>query len=509
MKPNILYIFSDQHNAQCLGSAGHPVVKTPQLDRMASEGIRFNNAICQNAICTPSRISYLSGQYCHNHLRFGNSGQSLGELPNLFGHLRRFGYQTASVGKNHCPEFWVEDQTDLFLEVYDACSIGGAPEYNAYLKEKGLFDVRDDGYYPEQKPGQMNVDGRASNMPYEDSVEGWTVRRTIEFMEQSQRDDKPFFAFASLPRPHSAYCPSEPFWSMYDEADLQLPPNTDYDMALKAPTLREERAMYERGDWTVFEPRTYEEARYRKLHGYYGCVSQVDHAAGELIDWIDQAGLGENTIIIYSSDHGDFVCQHGLMEKAPGICSDAITRVPMIWRWTGHLETGHTCEALVESVDVTATLCKLIGVDPMITSDGLDISTLLSGGNEPVREIAVTESAWSRSVRKGKYRFVYYPPEQFEAEFPDGFGELYDIEADPWEMDNLYFKEEHRERIDEMTRELLSWLVRTTRTGAALPMKREGAVSGWQTRKHFGQAVALDGKISTREFNKLKNRNYL
>jgi hypothetical protein len=145
----------------------------------------------------------------------------------------------------------------------------------------------------------------------------------------------------------------------------------------------------------------------------------------------------------------------------------------------------------------------------MITSDGLDITSLLSGGDTPVRTIAVTESAWSRSVRKGKYRFVYYPPEMFKDEFPSGFGELYDIEADPWEMQNLYFEEGCRGLIDEMTRELLSWLVRTTRVYGAVPLKREGIASGWQTLKCFDQTVALDGKISTRNFNRLKNRNYL
>lgn len=509
MQPNVLIIFSDQHNAQCLGSAGHPIVKTPHLDRLASQGVRVRNAICQNPVCTPSRVSLLSGQYCHNHGCYGNMGPGFDGLPNIFGHFRRSGYRTASIGKNHCPEYWVEDQTDQFLEVYDNCSIGGAPEYNAHLKQKGMLELRDDGIYPEQTlPGQLNVDGRASKLPYEDSVEGWVARQTIEFMDQSRKLGKPFLAFASLPRPHSAYCPSEPFWSMYDGIDLPLPPNSDYDMSLKAPTLREERARYESGQWTVFEPRTYEAGRVRKLHGYYGCVSQVDHAAGEMLDWLAEAGLDEETIVIYTSDHGDYVGQHGVMEKAPGICSDAITRVPMIWRWPVRVAKGTVCDALVELVDVSATLCALTGLDPMLTSDGNNITGLLQGDDRPVRDIAVTECPWSRSVRKGQYRFVFYPQRMFTKEFPHGFGELYDLEADPWEMKNLYFEPAFQSMVDAAARELLSWLVTTTRIRTALPMRRPREES-WQTHKRFRQMVHADHKISTRNFEQLPNKNYL
>ena len=509
MKPNILFILSDQHSAQCLGMAGHPLVKTPNLDRLAAQGTWFPNAICQNPICTPSRVSYLSGQYCHNHGYFGNAGPNPGGLPNLLGHLRRCGYRTAAVGKIHCPEYWIEDNADFFRELYGNCSIGRAPEYTAYLQEKGLLELRDDGLYPEMtEPGQMNVDGRASNLPYEDSVEGYTVRQTIGFMEHAARDGQPFCAHASLPRPHSAYCPSEPFWSMYDDVDLELPPNTEYDMSLKPPTMRATRAAHARGSWTVFEPRTHEAGRRRKLQGYLGCVSQVDHAVGELLDWLDQAGLADDTIVFYGSDHGDYVAQHGLMEKAPGICSDAITRVPFIWRWPGRIAASHACEQLVEAVDVSTTLCALAGLEPMLTSDGKDISALLGGGTDPVRDIAVTENAWSKSVRKGKYRLVYYPPRMFADEFPDGFGELYDLDADPWEMRNLYFEPDYRELVEAMTRNLLDWLITTTRIRTIAPMKRDDDL-GWQTHARHKAVVHADGKISPARLNQLRNRNYL
>ena len=115
-RPNILLLFSDQHHAKVLGHKGHPNVLTPHIDQLANEGVRFDNAITQNPICTPSRTCWLSGQYCHNHGYYGLSGPNPGGLPTLFGHLGKYGYRTGAVGKIHCPEYWVEDDVDFFVE---------------------------------------------------------------------------------------------------------------------------------------------------------------------------------------------------------------------------------------------------------------------------------------------------------------------------------------------------------------------------------------------------------
>ena len=132
-KPNVLFIISDQHNAKVLGHEAHPDVKTPNLDQLAAEGVCFDNAIAQNPICTPSRLCFTSGQYCHNHGYYGLNGPSPGGLPTVFGHFRRAGYRTGAIGKVHCPEYWVEDDCDTFREVCSIFSVGGALEYEAYL----------------------------------------------------------------------------------------------------------------------------------------------------------------------------------------------------------------------------------------------------------------------------------------------------------------------------------------------------------------------------------------
>ena len=504
---NILFILSDQHNAKVLGHKDHPDVQTPNLDRMAEEGVRFDNAVTQNPICTPSRMSWLSGQYCHNHGYYGLSGPRPKDLPTVLGHFRTAGYRTAALGKIHCPEHWVEADSDMFHETCGASVGGQSREYAAYLEERGLTELEDHVALQEfGDRGRQSVDGRPSKVSYEDGQEGWIVRKATEFMEQCGRDNTPFFTHVSLPKPHQCYTPAQQFWDLYDEAELTLPPNADYEMVHKAPHLRLAAQQWREKEWPLFEPKTFEAGRLRKLHGYLGSVSHVDHAVGELLQWLDTSGLSENTIVIYSTDHGDYACEHGLMEKAPGICSDAITRIPMIWRWPGQFKAGHVATELVETVDMAHTLCSLTGVDVMETTDGKDISHLLAGKSGAVREVGVTEFVWSKSIRRGPYRFVYYPREMFAAEYPEGFGELYHLERDPWEMTNLYFDPEYAAVIADMQRELTDWLVTTTRFATKHPPVKDTSP---QRSLHYNNAVNCDGKVHPDCIRQTPPKNYL
>lgn len=485
---------SDQHNAKCLGYTGLTDARTPHLDELAAEGVRFDNAIAQNPICTPSRVSFLSGQYCHNHGYYGLSGPNPNGLPNVLGHFRNHGYRTAAIGKIHCPEYWVEDGVDVFHETGN-CSIGGrSKEYAAYLAERGLTELEDHGALNEfGERGRQSLDGRPSKVSYRDGQEGWAVTKSLEFMEQARRDNQPFFLHVSLPKPHQCYTPAQEFWDLYEESALCLPPNADHEDPHEAPHLKYMREKFKKGDWTLFEPKTFEAGRRRKLHGYLGNVSHVDHAVGELVQWLDEQGLSRNTIVIYTSDHGDYATEHGVMEKAPGIAHDAITRIPYIWRCPGQFKQGHIASELVESVDVSATLCRLCGLPDMETSDGQDIGHLLVGGSGQVHEIGVTEFAWSKSVRKGNWRLVWYPKSMFADEYPDGFGQLYDLDEDPWERKNLYFDPAYRRKIEELSSDLLNWMVTTTR-----PVTTQGATKLKDKRQHVvrhGKPINADGKI--------------
>jgi len=506
-QPNVLFVLSDQHNAKCLGHAGHPDVKTPNLDRFAGEGVRFVNAIAQNPICTPSRMCFISGQYAHNHGYYGLSGPKPPGLPTIFGHFRRHGYRTGAIGKIHCPEYWVEDDCDVFHDTVGSSVGGQSRAYARHLEDRNLAHLEDHVAWQEfGRKGRQSCDGRPSQVSYRDSQEGWSVTEGMAFMKQAQTDGVPFFLHMSFPKPHQCYTPAREFWDLYDESTLTLPPNADFEGPNRAPHLVKMVEHWKRAGWPLLEPKTFEAARLRKLHGYYGSISHVDHAVGELLAFLDASGLGDDTIVIYAADHGDYAAEHGIMEKAPGICHDAITRIPFIWRWGQHFPAGHAATELVETVDVSATLSALCGLPPWETGDGKDITPLLNGKAGAVRDIAVTEFAWSKSVRKGDWRLVYYPPDMFREDYPDGFGELYNLADDPWEMQNRYFDEDQQERVRAMQADLLNWIITTTR-----PTSVNGANPGEgpQRTRRYHVVVNADNKIHSDVLRAMDYKNYL
>ncbi|MHC4222163.1 MAG: sulfatase family protein, partial [Planctomycetota bacterium] len=489
-KPNVIFILSDQHNAKIMAHQGHPDVKTPNFDRMAKEGVRFDACTTNNPICTPSRISLLSGQYCHNHGYYGLGGPNPKGLPTVFGHFKRVGYKTALIGKSHCPEYWVENDTDCFHDTCGTSIEGRSREYEQYLADRDLSDLEDhSGFHEFGRKGKQTSDARASMVSYRDGQEGWAVTKSIEFMGNCVKDNKPFFLHLSLPKPHQCYAPAKEFWDLYDQSKLHLPPNIDYDLKLKAPNLIKTAEYWKKGDWTLFKPKTFKAGRLRKLHGYLGCISHVDHAVGEVLDWLEKSGLDSNTIVVYTSDHGDYACEHDIMEKAPGISSDAITRVPMIWWSPGKFKAGHVAKEVVETVDIVPTLCTLARLDELQTADGQDISTMLTGATGDKNRIGITEFIWSKSIRKGNWRLVTYSKKMFVREYPDGFGELYNIKDDPYEMKNLYFEPGHADKVVELKEDFFEWMITKKRPTTIHPSKATTPKKDYQTKRYHHQTV--------------------
>jgi choline-sulfatase/uncharacterized sulfatase len=497
-KPNILFILSDQHSHRVLGHAGHPDVQTPHLDKLAGEGARCRNAITQNPICTPSRMCWISGQYAHNHGYYGLSGGKPEGLPTLFGHFRSHRYRTVAMGKIHCPEYWVEDDCDVFHETC-GCSIGGrSSAYHQFLVEQGAEHDEDHGRMPEfpNHKGQP-LDGRPSRVSYEVSQEGWLARESVAEMRRSQEAGQPFCMHVSLPKPHQVYAPAQEFWDLYDEDSLTLPPNADIDLeaAGKAPHLRRMAAWSREGAHALFEPKTFEAQRLRKIRAYLGQVSHVDHAIGEIMTGLDDLGLRDDTIVIYSTDHGEYVYEFGISEKAPGICADSVCRIPMLVRYPKRIPAGIEVDDLVETVDLVNTLCAFAGVPELSTADGYDVSGLLCGDGPKVRDVAVTEFAWSKSITNGRYRLVHYAEQHWVCQQQLGFGELYDLEEDPWEMRNRYDDPELAQVRAQLQGQLLDWLMTTTRNRTQLHAIRE---SGEQWQSRYNNSVNADGKFPPR-----------
>lgn len=517
MVVNILLIMADQFNARCLGVEGHPDVKTPRLDALAREGVRFTRAYAQNPICTPSRVSWLTGLYPHNHGYYGLSGPNAPWLPHAFAHVRAHGYVTGAVGKLHCPFGWLEPHLDFRREAYAYGDPFRSSDYGEYLRGAGLLDDRDDDVLQEWAAtggrGQ-GLDARPSRLPYEHCVDHWTAAQAISFLQQRPKD-RPFFLWVSLPRPHQVWTPSREFWELYDDETLTLPPNAGDTLTGKPPHVRAMLRQRE-GTWQwVFEPRDWQHGFRRTLRGYLACVTQVDRATGEVLDALDALGLRDDTIVVFSADHGGFAGDHGIVEKAPGVAYEATTRIPFIWRAPGCTAAGHVAGELVESIDFLPTVCRLAGIPLPQMCDGRDLSALLRGERRPVRDAAFTENVWTKRIRTGRWSFVHYQPEMFPelaGDTPPDVGELYDMEADPWELHNLYGDTQYRDVVCDLRRSLLKWMIGTHHPITVLPMPST-LVGSEQATTVPATRLPEDGRIPpahlVQHVRQTRSRNYL
>lgn len=493
---NILLLMADQFNARCLGAESHADARTPHLDGLAAGGTRFSRAYVQNPICTPSRMSWLSGLYPHNHGYYGLWGPNAPWLPHAFSVTREAGWRTGAMGKLHCPIGWLEPYLDVGCEAYGLPAAGRASDYAAYLEERGLLHLRDDHKLPEWAAldGQgQGLDARSSQLPYEHSVDAWTAREAMSFLRAhaARGGVSPFLLYASFPRPHQVWTPAQEFWDLYDEETLTLPPNAGNTLADRPPHVHEQlRQRDDPWQW-VFEPRTWERGFRRALHGYLACVSQVDHAVGEVLAALDELGLRDETLVVFGADHGGFAGDHGIVEKAPGVGFEAVCRIPFIWSLPGRpdlVHPGHVPDALVESVDFLPTALALAGVASPPQCDGHDLSALLRADSVTVREAAFTENVWSRRVRTDRWSYVHYLPQMLPDATSSGeLGELYDMRADPWEQHNLYGKPEHAETVAALQRHLLDWFTSTQHPITALGLSAAGG------------SARSDGRIAPRQ----------
>jgi len=438
--PNILFLFSDQFNARCLSIAGHPDVNTPNLDRLAREGVRFENAYTQNPVCTPSRVSFLSGLYPSTHGYYGLYGREPDQsMTSMFAYFREQGYRTGALGKLHTPRYWIEKDCQF---VYDEFI-----EHPKYLEGTGLYDVNDN------RPFTGNRNGETSAIPLEHSCEVVLAQQTLRFLrnqgEPADRgaDDAPWFAWVSFARPHSPLTPSEPFASMYSTESVTMPPSADEAVIQSQPN----RIRTVPGSKKEPNPSEAE----TMLAAYLALVSQVDHGIGLILDELEASGELENTIIVFSADHGDYAGEHGLWSKHGGISSRAITRVPMIVRMPAGSENGSVCEEIIEAIDLFPTLCALAELPIPDHLQGTSFAGLLGENPQPIRDNALTENAHRKALATKDWRYV--------ANIGDQPDELYDQINDPWETNNLIDDPEFSDVSRKLLRQLFARVTRAHR----------------------------------------------
>jgi arylsulfatase A-like enzyme len=472
-RPNILLITSDQHHYSALGAV-NSLIKTPNLDRLCKSGTRFDRAYCPNPTCTPTRASILTGMYPSQHGAWSLGTKLFEDVPTVSEALSKGGYTTSLIGKAHfqptvslpgmesieCQpkmldlDFWRRFHGPWYGFDYIEISRGHTNErnvgqhYAAWMEDSGLKNWKD--YFvawplnPNEKLEQPYGRGAVTwDLPEEYHYTPWTADRTIARIDNALVDGKPFFIWSSFHDPHPSYVVPEPWASMYDPADMPIGHLVEGEHE-KNPihfrkTQEEDPAWWEKmaeGE-VIHGGETHvgsDDELKKSMAAYYGMVSFMDKHIGRILDHLDEQGLTENTIIIFTTDHGHFLGQHGLVAKAIHHYEDLL-KIPFIVSQPGVVPADKTTDSIINLVDLAPTFLALAGLDIPGIMTGLDQRETFAGGL-PVRTWSVTENHHGtrnfhmRTYVNARYKITVYR---------DGVdGELFDLQEDPNEINNLW-----------------------------------------------------------------------
>jgi choline-sulfatase len=421
-RPNILMIQADQLAPHALPAYGHPIVQAPHIDALAEDGVVFESAYCNNPLCAPSRFSMMSGQHTSRIGAFDNAAEFPGDIPTFAHYLRAGGYRTALSGKMH---FVGADQLHGFEErlttdIYPA-DHGWTPDWRDP-------DRRFDWWY-------HNMDSVTNAAPCErtnqidfDDETGFQAVRHLYDMARDE-DDRPFLFVVSFTDPHDPYaCPGE-HWDRYDHDAIDLP-EVGYipDDRCDPHSMRLRKAY---GN----HMRAVANAQIRNArHAYYGQISYIDDKIGRLLKALDDTGMRDNTLIVFTADHGDMLGERGLWYKMS--LFERSVRVPLII--SGPSITAGRAAAPVSLVDLLPTFLELSGnerlADPADAMDGESLVPFLRGKSgsaiRPVISEFLGEGAIAPCfmIRQGQYKYIYSQPDP---------PQLFDLENDPGELENL------------------------------------------------------------------------
>lgn len=429
-QPNILLILSDQMVAALTGTYGHPVVRTPNLDRLAAAGVRYDAAYTAFPLCAPGRACLMTGRHASEIGAWDNGALLAADQPTFAHYLAHAGYDTVLSGKMHFigPDqlhgFRMRLTTDIYSSDFDWVK----PEW-IRLKETG---GRDCERVMADRPA-YNAAGYAGDgvrigvwhdaLGYDEE----THFRAIEYLRSRKAggEDGPFLLCASYHHPHEPFWPPEAWWERYEGAEVELPefpPGLDESHSMMDLNLN---AYHGTGRYDLRD----EEGLYRLRRAYYALVSYMDDKVGGLLDALDETGLAENTVVVFASDHGDMLCERGMVQKR--CFYEWSCRVPLIVRYPDGWRAGTSSPRPVSLIDLLPTFCDLAGVEDRLPHDG---ASLLSASAADETDRVVFAQAHEAvgmpciMARQGRYKYHYI--HGFEPR-------LFDLDNDPGEWHNL------------------------------------------------------------------------
>lgn len=418
--PNILLIHSDQHRSDCLGGTGHPVLRTPNLDRLAAEGVSFSHAFTPSPICTPERASLLTGLWPTQHRSINITGTesyrpARADAPTWPARLRDAGYWLGYVGKFH-QELPVEPDGFGFHEFVPL------RDYASWREAQGLEPPpRTNGWFGE-------IDHEAT--PEQTQV-GWGASHTLRMLRRAAGGDRPWLIRWDPSEPHLPCTPPGMLAAAYPPASAPPWPSFGDPLENKPYAQRNQLRRWGVEGWT-WDDWAPVAARYLAV------IANLDRQVGRLLDELEALGLADDTLVVYTTDHGDLCGGHGMMDKHYIMYEDVV-RVPLILRHPAALPAGRTCDAFVShAIDLASTVCRAAGVAPPAGAEGVDLLPLARGQADGPRDDIFSQ--WlggqmglysQRMVRDRRWKYVYNAT---------AHDELYDLAADP---------AEHANRIDD------------------------------------------------------------
>lgn len=432
-RPNILWYCTDQQRFDTIAALGAPNVATPVIDALVREGVAFTHAYCQSPICTPSRSSFMTGMYPTRLHNTRNGADTFPQSPPLISKLiADSGYDCGMVGKFHLTSSGHRTEPRLD-DGFSFWKFSHAPR-DDWAEGHDYADwVRGQGG---DLDAMRESDERVAPHLHQTK---WASDRSIEFITRER--DTPWMLCVNIYDPHPPFIPPREYAERFDAADMPGPYFRESDLEQQAKL-----SSVEFQD----EARTPEQHDARaKQARYYAMIAQLDEQFGRVLAALDESGQRDNTMIVFTSDHGESLGDHGLMYKGCRFY-EGLTRVPLIFSWPAGFGSGLVSDALVELLDLSATIVEAAGVEQPEYMQGRSLMPILRGESDPHhhREFVRCEyfdaldtqftgggGTFATMYRDRRYKLSNYHTQ--------GLGELYDLQEDPWEFENLWDSPEH------------------------------------------------------------------
>lgn len=471
-RPNLLLLFTDQFRADAIGALGHDIVRTPQLDRLVREGTSFTNAFSPCPVCVPARCCTHYGLYPQKTGLFDNGVMMEDNGASYAALLTDAGYRTHSIGKCHfTPDRLAQRGYQTRETQEEATSDPAVDDYLSWLQANGYDD-----YEPHGARGEMYYIPQVSTLPAQAHPTHWVGSQSKKFITEASQEEAPWMLFASFVHPHPPIAPPKPWHKLYRTKDMPEPFLPENRKSLQTWINRfQNRYKYRDRGLDMQLLRTL-------MAYYYASVSFIDYQVGRILESLEEAGQLDNTLILFTADHGEYLGDYGCFGKRG--MHDVSSRVPMLARLPGRFAEGHRCETATSLVDLFPTMTTAAGIDTTgMTLDGTDLAEVATSGT-PDRMVISQFGELDRRLHMAvtqEAKYVYSAGEGTEF--------FFDRHHDPREGENLAVQESPPAEVGNLKERLLSYL---EAEGASDAVERVGGALAWRSQPPLDESYLDD-----------------